>query len=117
LKNFKDKLFELANSKTLECSIEWKAMSDEMRIKKFKIFFEENQNFDKIFNLHDIKSDGQIILSFKEIINVKERGGILLDFEEVIKDKIDKGLTVWLMPIGDKSSLRNLRGIEIKDYE
>ena len=117
MKNFKDHLFQLANSKTLECSAEWKEMTDQMRIEKFKYFFDENKKFDKMFNLHDIKSDGQIILSFKEVVNVNERGGILLDFEEIIKDKIDKGLTVWLMPIGDKSSLRNLRGIEIKDYE
>ncbi len=56
MKNFKDKLFELAHSKTLECSAEWKAMSDEMRIEKFKNFFDENKNFDKLLKLHDIKS-------------------------------------------------------------
>ena len=32
----------------------------------------------------------------------------------VIKNNIDKGLTVWFDPVGDKSKLRNLRGVEIK---
>ena len=29
-------------------------------------------------------------------------------------ESIDNGITVWLEPVGDKSKLRNLRGIEIK---
>ena len=31
-----------------------------------------------------------------------------------MKEKLDKGLTLCLEPIGDKSKLRNLRGINIK---
>ena len=42
------------------------------------------------------------------------RGMILLDLEEKLKKNIDIGLTVWLEPVGDKSKLRNLRGIKIK---
>ena len=34
--------------------------------------------------------------------------------EEDLKLNIDKGLTVWCEPLGDKNSLRNLRGIKIK---
>ena len=33
---------------------------------------------------------------------------------EMLKSKIDKGLTVWCEPVGDKSRLRNLRGVTIK---
>ena len=32
----------------------------------------------------------------------------------IIPIKTDKGITVWCEPIGDKSKLRKLRGIEIK---
>ena len=39
---------------------------------------------------------------------------LLLDLEERLKKNIDKGLTVWFEPIGDKSKLRNLRGIKIQ---
>ena len=37
-----------------------------------------------------------------------------LNLEERLKNNIDKGLTVWFEPVGDKSKLRNLRGIKIK---
>jgi hypothetical protein len=31
-----------------------------------------------------------------------------------LKAHIDDALTVWLEPLGDRNSLRNLRGIEVK---
>ena len=37
----------------------------------------------------------------------------ILELEERLKSKIDKGITVWCEPIGDKSKLRKLRGIKI----
>ena len=30
-----------------------------------------------------------------------------------MKSELDIGLTLWLDPMGDKNTLRNLRGIEI----
>ena len=43
-----------------------------------------------------------------------KRGPLLLDFEVFLKEAIDPGLVVWLEPLGDRNSLRNLRGIEVK---
>ena len=34
--------------------------------------------------------------------------------EGLLKSKIDQGITIWLEPVGDKSKLRNLRGITFK---
>ena len=56
--------------------------------------------------------DGQIILKVQKSIPSNIRGILLLDLEDRIKKNIDKGLTVWLEPVGDKSKLRNLRGIK-----
>jgi hypothetical protein len=53
----------------------------------------------------------------KETIPTNIRGLLLLDLEKKLKDNIDNGLTVWLEPVGDKSKLRNLRGIKIKKIE
>ena len=39
---------------------------------------------------------------------------MLLDLESLIKDNIDDGISIWLEPVGDKSKLRNLRGINFK---
>ena len=53
-------------------------------------------------------------MKIERIIPANERGLLLLDLEEKLKIEIDKGITVWCEPVGDKSKLRKLRGIEIK---
>ena len=58
--------------------------------------------------------NGQITLLIERTISAGVRGLMLLDLEQALKDSIDKGITVWLVPVGDKSKLRNLRGIQIK---
>ncbi len=60
------------------------------------------------------KQDGQIIVSFLKPIPAGKRGPALLDFEAFLKEAIDPSLVVWLEPLGDRNSLRNLRGIEVK---
>ncbi len=59
-------------------------------------------------------SDGQIIVSLVEPMPAGARGTLLLDLEAFLKGAIDSGLVVWLEPLGDRNSLRNLRGIEVK---
>ena len=70
---------------------------------KFFDFFSPTRTFD----------DGQIYFTFKKPVPSSLRGILLLDLEVLLKDKIDLGILVWCEPIGDKNSLRNLRGIEI----
>lgn len=60
------------------------------------------------------KEDGQIIVNLAEPLSAGKRGQLLLDLEEFLKKTIDPGLAVWLEPLGDRNSLRNLRGIEVK---
>lgn len=56
---------------------------------------------------------GQISVSINDALSAAERGSLLLDMEDFFKLNVDGGITVWHSPIGDKSSLRNLRGIEV----
>ena len=58
--------------------------------------------------------DGEIIVKLQESLSASKRGTLLLDLEAYLKDSVDPGLTVWLEPLGDRNSLRNLRGIEVK---
>lgn len=60
------------------------------------------------------KDDGQVVVNLTESLSASKRGQLLLDLEEFLKKEIDPGLTVWLAPLGDRNSLRNLRGIEVK---
>ena len=66
------------------------------------------------FKVIDAKDDGQIILIPNNNLSSNERGTILLDLEQLLKEKLDDSLTIWLETLGDKNSLRNLRGIEVK---
>lgn len=60
------------------------------------------------------KDDGQVVVNLTESLSASKRGQLLLDLEEFLKKTIDPGLAVWLEPLGDRNSLRNLRGIEVK---
>ncbi|MCR4304408.1 MAG: hypothetical protein NUV63_09345 [Gallionella sp.] len=62
----------------------------------------------------EAKLDGQVIIRLLEPVPADKRGTLLLDLEAFLKESIDPGLVVWLEPFGDRSSLRNLRGIEVK---
>jgi hypothetical protein len=102
---------EYANAQTPKPSDSWKSLSSMHRQ------FEVNhalRGFRHQVTLVDAKEDGHIILSLVAPLPADERGELLLDIEEHLKSIVDEGLTVWLDPQGDKSSLRKLRGIEIK---
>ena len=36
-----------------------------------------------------------------------------IELEQKLKSNIDVGITIWCEPVGDKSKLRKLRGIQI----
>lgn len=62
----------------------------------------------------EAKENGHVIVEFRDQHSASERGTLLLDLEDSLKANIDPGITVWLAPLGDRNSLRNLRGIEMK---
>ena len=52
------------------------------------------------------------IVELKKELSASERGKILLDLEDYLCN-INPKIRVWHVPLGDKNSLRNLRGISI----
>jgi hypothetical protein len=60
------------------------------------------------------RPDGQVTVALTAAVPASERGPLLLDLEAHLKSAVDPGLVVWLEPLGDRNSLRNLRGIEVK---
>lgn len=93
----------------------WQKMSASERLAVIKHALESDSlPENNILTATDAKQDGQIIVNFVEPIGASRRGSILLDAEELLKGTIDPALTVWLEPLGDRNSLRNLRGIEVK---
>ena len=61
----------------------------------------------------DAHENGQVSIIINSSIKINDRGAFLLNLEEYLKSTIDIGINIWHEAIGDKSSLRNLRGIEV----
>ena len=64
-------------------------------------------------NVIDANENGQVSILINYSIEINDRGEFLLNLEEHLKITIDNGINIWHEAIGDKSSLRNLRGIEV----
>ena len=94
-------------------SLEWPRLTNNQRLNFVQNVLIQSTS-STVLLATSAKADGQIILKFLEPVGVEKRGTLLLDMEELFKKEIDPGLTVWLESLGDRNSLRNLRGIEVK---
>ena len=102
-----------AFEKTPKTSDHWINLDKNLRKKLVENVLKKNQNYSG-FEVYETSNDGQIVLKIQKSISSNKRGLMLLELESKLKENVDKGLTVWLEPVGDKSKLRNLRGIKIK---
>lgn len=93
----------------------WRLLSDAGRLTLVTSALRaETADLSNVIVVAAAKLDGQIIVNLREPIPATKRGTLLLDFEASLNGAIDPGLVVWLEPLGDRNSLRNLRGIEVK---
>ena len=106
--NFKDFVF----TKTPSTGEKWLKLNNEERVKAIIIELKKKNLED--FEVFKTPDNGQIIFKVSKPIPSNERGILLLDLESELKENIDKGLTVWFEPVGDKSKLRNMRGIKFQ---
>ena len=107
---------EFASHATPLPSSTWQSISEEERIAKVKSAI---KNFlgNETIEIKQAHTDGQVTIVLNNVMTASERGPFLLDLEEWIKKMLDTGITIWHEPIGDKNSLRNLRGIEVVSNE
>lgn len=83
------------------------------RLKKINNFIDtKNYNKVKIIDIND--TTGELLLNIIEQIDTKDRLTYLLNLEEELKTNFDSSLYIMIEPMGDKNSLRKLRGITIK---
>lgn len=106
---------QYANADTPVPGHAWSRLRDDERLELVKSTVGEKLGASgDIFVFVEAKMDGQVILALREPVPADKRGTLLLDLEAFLKESIDPGLVVWLEPLGDRNSLRNLRGIEVK---
>ena len=101
-----------SESKTPTSSEDWKKKSEKDRIEKISNFLKSNVLY-KDFLVIKALDNGQVIIRIDHLIAANKRGVLLLDLESILKKTIDQGITIWCEPVGDKSKLRQLRGVSI----
>jgi len=101
-----------SNEKTPITSQDWRQKSEEHRIEITSNELKKNSLY-KDFEVIKAPDSGQIVLKIERIIPANKRGLLLLELEEMLKSVVDEGITIWCEPVGDKSKLRKLRGVEI----
>ena len=111
MKIFRNKFNAEAN--TPDTDQKWRQISNQERKELVSQQLKKTEVY-KEFVIVDAAKDGQVILRIEKVISAKSRGQMLLECEEELKKNIDDGITIWLEPVGDKSKLRNLRGVKIK---
>ena len=102
-----------ANAETPVTQTTWKLMPDIERINLLNEQIGKKQDYMSI-SINKTTESGQVLVQLDGKLSASERGVYLLDFERYLKDNVDQGINVWCETIGDKNSLRNLRGIQIK---
>ena len=99
-----------------ETSTKWSTQSESDRIDQIKsIVHDTDASWNDKFNIVSARKNGFVVFEFVQSIPVSERSKYLLDIESNLCEKLDSAITLWIAPVGDKSSLRNLRGIEVKN--
>lgn len=109
-----NKQFKNATLDSPSASQEWSSTSDTERKAILNEILKKRLDFSENFELTLTKEDGQVIIRIKNSLKPSERGTLILDLEELFKSEVDQGINVWVEALGDRNSLRNLRGIEIK---
>jgi hypothetical protein len=109
-----DHIKHYANVPTPVPSAAWTALTERQRVDQVKNKLEAStKHFLSQIEIVTAKADGQLVVYMKQSLPASQRGPFLLDLEDYLRE-IDQALVVWLEPLGDKNSLRNLRGIEVK---
>jgi|TARA_B110000967_G_C18500154_1_gene371107 hypothetical protein len=104
LKSFSDKITPATGEK-------WGSLNHDSRIEMIAKELKKDKLYDG-FEAVEAPDNGQIVLRIERAIPANERGLLLLELEEKLKSTLDRGISVWCEPVGDKSKLRNLRGIK-----
>lgn len=102
-----------ANVESPQTSVAWRALQSSQRVKRVVDFCASRTKY-RYIEVTRALPDGQVFVNLAEALSPSVRGSLLLDFESDLKSGVDQGLVVWCEPLGDKSTLRNLRGIEIR---
>lgn len=104
---------EIANQSSPTPNSKWLELNENDRKKLIETELKKDI-FSQDFRVNSADNNAQIVLEIEKTISADKRGLSLLELEQKLKKNVDQAITIWLEPVGDKSKLRKLRGIEIK---
>jgi hypothetical protein len=107
-------LKQLSEAETAKCGEAWLGYGTAQRRGLAEAVIDQLPQCRALVEVVHPHDDGQVTVRFREPVPADRRGGLLLDLEAALKERVDPGLTVWLEPLGDKNSLRKLRGIDVR---
>lgn len=103
---------KFANSETDAISSNWQNLDQDSRISTV-IEALEGSRFSQMFTVSRALESGAVYVTALRPLGPNIRGSTLLDLEAYLKERVEKGISLWCEPIGDRNSLRNLRGVQI----
>lgn len=103
---------KFASTPTDAVTTSWVSKSKEQRINELSVAM-LGTRFEEFITLTRALDNGQVYVSLNRPVNSSERGQLLLDLESHFKSSVEVGINLWCEPLGDKNSLRNLRGIQV----
>jgi hypothetical protein len=103
---------KFASTPTDAISTSWVTKSKEQRLKEL-FAATQGTHFEEFVTPTRALENGQVYISLNKPVSSSERGQLLLDLERHYKEKVELGINLWCEPLGDKNSLRNLRGIQV----
>lgn len=106
-------LIDNAFAETVYPGDDWISLSDGERVDLVRRRLQDFEGAET-FKVVKVDASGQVVISTEKNIPANERGMYLLSLERWLKQSIDEGLHLWCEPVGDRSKLRNLRGVVIK---
>lgn len=109
---FKMGINNFSNIATPLVSEDWINKSENERIESIYKVLRDDAAY-KDFKIISAFKNGQVVIGIEHLIPVNMRGVLLLDLESILKKEVDLGITVWCETVGDKSKLRQLRGVII----
>lgn len=103
---------KFASTPTDAISASWVGKSEEWRLNELTAAT-LGTRFEEIVTPTRALDNGQVYVSLNKPVNASDRGQLLLDLESHYKNSVEVGINLWCEPLGDKNSLRNLRGIQV----
>ncbi|BBL70621.1 hypothetical protein [Methylogaea oryzae] len=90
----------------------WRRLTDAERMARVEQALHSGPGaFNRAVAVATAEENGEVIVGLLQPLSAGERGTLLLDLEAFLKETVEPSLAVWLEPLGDRSSLRNLRGM------